>query len=76
MIRFGEDFSCFVCMVGEKGEVASLKWENIDLENDVYYLIDTKNGNDYKKPLPLLVKEAITQIPTPSICKSKNRQVY
>ncbi|WP_258030494.1 tyrosine-type recombinase/integrase [Campylobacter concisus] len=53
------------CLYGRrKGEVASLKWENIDLENDVYYLIDTKNGNDYKKPLPLLVKEAITQIPT------------
>ena len=52
------------CLYGRrKGEVASLKWENIDLENDVYYLIDTKNGNDYKKPLPFLVKEAIMQIP-------------
>ena len=38
------------CLYGRrKGEVASLKWENVDLENDVYYLIDTKNGNDYKK---------------------------
>ena len=52
------------CLYGRrKGEVASLKWENVDLENDVYYLIDTKNGNDYKKPLPLFVKEAIMQIP-------------
>lgn len=52
------------CLYGRrKGEVVGLKWENVDLENDVYYLIDTKNGNDYKKPLPFLVKEAIMQIP-------------
>lgn len=53
-----------LCLYGRrKGEVTSLKWENIDLQNDVYYLLDTKNGNDYKKPLPQLVKDAILQIP-------------
>lgn len=52
------------CLYGRrKSEVIGLSWENIDLEQDVYYLIDTKNGNDYKKPLPRLVKEAILQIP-------------
>ena len=39
---------------GRKGEVANLKWKNVDLENNVYYLIDTKNGNDYKKTLPFI----------------------
>ncbi|WP_172127333.1 tyrosine-type recombinase/integrase [Campylobacter sp. RM16192] len=53
-----------LCLYGRrKGEVTSLKWENIDLQNDVYYLLDTKNGNDYKKPLSQLVKDAILQIP-------------
>lgn len=36
------------CLYGRrKGEVVSLKWENVDLESNVYYLIDTKNGNDH-----------------------------
>ena len=52
-----------LCLYGRrKSEVIELRWENIDLESNIYYLIDTKNGNDYKKPLPALVKEAIMQI--------------
>lgn len=44
------------------GEVLSLKWENIDLENDYYWIEDTKNDDKQKYPLPHYIKEQILQI--------------
>lgn len=44
------------------GEVLILKWENIDFENDYYWIEDTKNDDKQKYPLPHYIKEQILQI--------------
>ncbi|ATB70390.1 Tyrosine recombinase XerC [Sulfurospirillum diekertiae] len=46
-----------------KGEILKLKWENIDLDNNYYWIEDTKNNEKQKYELPHFIKEALLQIP-------------
>ena len=40
-----------------KSEILSLKWENIDFQNDYYWIEDTKNRENQKFILPPLIKK-------------------
>ena len=44
-----------------KGEVISLKWENIDLNNNYYWLETTKNNESQKFPLSPMIKTALLE---------------
>lgn len=46
-----------------KSEVLKLQWENVDLDNNYYWIEDTKNNEQQKYELPHFVKEALLQIP-------------
>lgn len=39
------------------GEIANIKWQNIDFENNMFHFMDTKNGEDRGVPIPNVVKE-------------------
>lgn len=45
-----------------KSEILKLKWENIDLDNNYYWIEDTKNNEKQKYELPHFIKEALLQI--------------
>ncbi len=45
-----------------KSEILNLKWENIDLNGDYYWIEDTKNGEKQRYPLPAMVKAALLEI--------------
>jgi len=45
-----------------KTEILTLKWENIDLTNDYYWIEDTKNDDKQKYQLPLMCKEQLLKI--------------
>jgi integrase len=45
-----------------KSEILNLKWENIDLNGDYYWIEDTKNGEKQKYPLPAMIKVALLEI--------------
>ena len=45
-----------------KSEILNLKWENIDLDGDYYWIEDTKNGEKQRYPLPAMVKVALLEI--------------
>ena len=45
-----------------KSEILNLKWENIDLDGDYYWLGVTKNGEQQRYPLPAMVKVALLEI--------------
>ena len=45
-----------------KSEILNLKWENIDLDGDYYWIEDTKNGEKQRYPLPAMVKAALLEI--------------
>jgi len=45
-----------------KSEILNLKWENIDLNGDYYWIEDTKNGEKQRYPLPAMVKVALLGI--------------
>lgn len=45
-----------------KSEILNLKWENIDLNGDYYWIDDTKNGEQQRYPLPAMVKIALLDI--------------
>ena len=46
-----------------KGEILHLKWENIDFQNDYYWIEDTKTGDKQKYPLPPYIKKQLLLIP-------------
>ena len=46
-----------------KGEVIKLKWENIDLDNNYYWLETTKNNESQKFPLLPMIKTALLELP-------------
>lgn len=46
-----------------KSEILKLQWENVDLDNNYYWIVDTKNNEQQKYELPHFVKEALLQIP-------------
>jgi integrase len=45
-----------------KGEILKLQWQNIDLENNYYWIEYTKNNERQKYELPSFIKEALFQI--------------
>ena len=45
-----------------KSEILNLKWENLDLNADYYWIEDTKNGEKQRYPLPAMVKAALLEI--------------
>lgn len=47
-----------------KSEILNLKWENIDLNGDYYWIEDTKNDEQQKYPLPAMVKAALLEMAT------------
>ncbi|WP_415406974.1 tyrosine-type recombinase/integrase [Sulfurovum sp. CS9] len=52
----------FAWLGRRKSEVLNLKWENINLDSNYYWLEDTKNGEDQKFPLPQIVKTALLEM--------------
>jgi integrase len=45
-----------------KGEILSLKWENVDLKRDIIYVLDTKNGEKREIPINRKLKETLSDI--------------
>ena len=45
-----------------KSEILNLKWENLDLGADYYWIENTKNGEKQRYPLPAMVKVALLEI--------------
>jgi len=45
-----------------KSEILNLKWKNIDMEADYYWIENTKNGETQRFPLPSMVKLALRDI--------------
>ena len=63
-----------------KGEILSLKWENVDLVRRIIYVLDTKNGEKREIPINQKLKEIFSNIKPNSkspydFCKS-NGQPY
>jgi len=46
-----------------KGEIITLKWENIDMVNSYYVLRNTKNNEEQKIYLPDIIKESLIKLP-------------
>lgn len=44
-----------------RGEVSALKWEHIDLENEVIFLKNTKNGKPRSIPIPSFVLDLLEE---------------
>jgi len=63
-----------------KSEILGLKWENIDIKNEVIYLLDTKNGDKREIPMNKMVKLSIIQQPkhqgSPYIFCGKNGKPF
>jgi len=45
-----------------RGEILSLKWENVDLVRGIIYVLDTKNGEKREIPINRKLKEALSAI--------------
>ena len=45
-----------------KSEILNLKWENIDIDNDYYWIEGTKNDDKQKYQLPPYLKESLLEI--------------
>ncbi len=45
-----------------KSEILNLKWENIDIDNNYYWIEDTKNDDKQKYQLPPYLKESLLDI--------------
>ena len=41
------------------GEIINLTWDNVDFVNDMFYFIDTKNGEDRGVSMPSIVKDEL-----------------
>jgi integrase len=46
-----------------RGEILSLRWENVSLAQSYVHLPDTKNGNARDVPLSTLAKETLAELP-------------
>ena len=42
-----------------KSEILNLKWENIDFQNNYYWITNTKNNDNQKYPLPEYIKNQL-----------------
>jgi len=56
----------FALMGRRKGEILSLRWEDVSFEHDYVVLSDTKNDEVQKMFLPPLIKEALEAFYAPS----------
>jgi len=56
----------FALMGRRKGEILSLRWENVSFEYNYVVLSDTKNDEVQKMFLPLLIKDALESFYDPS----------
>ena len=45
-----------------RGEILSLKWENVDLVRDIIYVLDTKNGDKREILINRKLKEVLSAI--------------
>ncbi len=45
-----------------KSEVLNLRWENINFDKGYYWILDSKNGEDQKYPLPPAISEALYEM--------------
>ena len=63
-----------------RGEIFGLKWQNIDIQHDVIYLLDTKNGERREVLLNETAKKALIAIPkhpeSSYVFCNKNGQPY
>ena len=66
--EFGEDpfyFSLFLFALQgrRRGEILSLRWEDVSMEHSYYILRNTKNNEEQKIFLPDVIKENLKEIP-------------
>ncbi|MDQ7067782.1 MAG: tyrosine-type recombinase/integrase [Sulfurimonas sp.] len=66
--QFGSDpfylaLFLFALQGRRKGEILTLKWEDVDMDNEYYVLRDTKNNEEQKIFLPAIIKENLVLIP-------------
>lgn len=45
-----------------KSEILNIKWENIDFNNNYYWIENTKNDDNQKYELPMMIKEQLIQL--------------
>jgi len=45
-----------------KSEILKMKWSNIDIDGNYYWIEETKNGETQRYPLPAMVKEALLEM--------------
>ncbi len=61
------ELPAIICLLTEtamrRGELAKLRWENIDLKARVAHLLDTKNGDDRSIPLSSRAITAMSALP-------------
>jgi integrase len=63
-----------------KGEMLSLKWENVDMDRGIIYLLDTKNGEQREVLMNEVVKNTFAQLSrdrkTPYVFTKENGTPY
>jgi integrase len=65
-LEFGDNpfhhaFFLFALQGRRKGEILTLKWEDVNLNKDFYIIRDVKNGEDQKMFLPPKIKELLLE---------------
>jgi len=55
-------FFLFALAGRRKSEILQLRWENIDLENNYYWIADAKPNENQRYDLPPLIKEALLEL--------------
>ncbi|MEO1928310.1 MAG: tyrosine-type recombinase/integrase [Nautiliaceae bacterium] len=55
-------FFLFALSGRRKSEILQLRWENIDLENNYYWIADAKPNENQRYDLPPLIKEALLEL--------------
>ncbi len=52
-----------LCTAMRRGELLSLRWENVDLQNRTAFLPDTKNGDSRTVPLSTTAMHVLSELP-------------
>jgi len=55
-------FFLFALSGRRKSEILKLRWENIDLENNYYWIADAKPNENQRYDLPPLIKKALLEL--------------
>ncbi len=45
-----------------RGEILSMKWENVDHENHLFHLLETKTGEPRKVPIPSFIEKELQEL--------------